>query len=273
MELPWRLFTGILALWILVGVVPFVFLGDLHAAAEFANAFGFVNALFAALAFGGVVWAIRLQTKELELQRSEIEETRDELRRSADAQTLSLQMHLFAALLTARNNVAQGYAVAAERESGVLRPNQAAHHQHLVELEWLLREIDRHPSNSFAIPPLRNLVAHQLELLLRRSRLPLQIALANRATNHARSLLLELNQALRDLRRLLAGEPASDLSYELDESLRQAEAVSTAGTFDEVGPACQAYFDRLARQLTIELGAPVPPLSVATDSQPSASGD
>jgi hypothetical protein len=64
MELPWRLFGGIIVLWLLVGVVPFLFLRDLHDAAEFASAFGFVNALFAALAFGGVIWAIRLQTKE-----------------------------------------------------------------------------------------------------------------------------------------------------------------------------------------------------------------
>jgi hypothetical protein len=84
--MPWRLFAGIIVLWVLAGLVPFGVGGDLHDAAEFANSFGFVNALFAALAFGGVIWAIRLQTKELELQRHEVEETRDELRRSADAQ-------------------------------------------------------------------------------------------------------------------------------------------------------------------------------------------
>src|SRR5687767_10761253 len=118
MELPWRLFGGILILWILIGIVPFLIWGDLHSAADFASAFGFVNALFAALAFGGVIWAIRLQTKELELQRLEIEGTRDELRRSADAQQQSQQMHFLTALLLARNNVTQGYAAAASHESG-----------------------------------------------------------------------------------------------------------------------------------------------------------
>src|SRR5687768_12086260 len=162
MELPWRLFAAIVGLWFLVGIVPFLLWRDVHAAAEFANAFGFVNALFAALAFGGVIWAIRLQTKELELQRQEIEETRDELRRSADAQHQSQQMHFLSALLAARNNVAQGYAAAAERETGPLRPSQVGHRQHLAELEWLLHLVDRHESNPFAVPPPATIVAHQI---------------------------------------------------------------------------------------------------------------
>jgi hypothetical protein len=54
-ELPWRLFGCIVALWVLVGVVPMLLWRDLNSAADFANTFGFVNALFAALAFGGVI--------------------------------------------------------------------------------------------------------------------------------------------------------------------------------------------------------------------------
>lgn len=246
MELPWRLFAGIILLFLLVGIVPF-FIGDLHDAAEFANAFGFVNAMFAALAFGGVIWAIRLQTKELELQRLELEETRDELRRSADAQTLSQQMHFVSALLAARNNVAQGYAVAADREQGPLRPSHAAHREHLARLEWLLHQVDCHKGNPFPPPSVVELVTHQLAILLTRTYPTIQSALANGATNHARSLLLDLNHALRDLRRLLACEPQSDLSCVLDQAIERGEEATLASDFDEVAQLCRDVFNPLSR--------------------------
>lgn len=257
MDLPWRLFTGIVLLWLLVAVVPFLYWGDVHAAAEFADVFGFVNALFAALAFGGVIWAIRLQTKELELQRLEVEETRDELRRSADAQTLSQEMHFLSALLTARNSVAQGYAVAADRETGPLRPNQAAHRQHLAELEWLLHLVDRHQGNPFALPSVHQLVAHQLGMLLTRSHAPMQAALGNRATNHVRSLLLELNQSLREQRRMLAGEQPTPFSRLLDRCLIAAETATTANEFEEIATLCRDVFNDLAAQVEAELGTPI----------------
>lgn len=262
MDLPWRLFAGIIALFVLVGVVPFMYWGDLHAAAEFANAFGFVNALFAALAFGGVIWAIRLQTKELELQRLEVEETRDELRRAADAQSLSQEMHFLSALLAARNNVAQGYAAAAERDSGPLRANQAAHRLHLAELEWLLGQVDRHPSNPFALPPVQSLAAHQLGMLLRRAHPVLQSALTNGAANHARNLLLDLNTTLREVRRLLSCEPACELSRLLDRSIAQAEKASTADGFDEIAQLCQEVFNNLAAFATADQQAPVPAIEL-----------
>jgi hypothetical protein len=258
MELPWKLFGGIIVLWVLVGVVPFVLSRDVHDAAEFASTFEFVNALFAALAFGGVIWAIRLQTKELELQRLEVEETRDELRRSADAQTLSQEMHFLSALLAARNNVAQGYAAAAAQETGTLRPNQAAHRQHLIELEWLLQQVDRHPANPFSLPPVRVLVVHQIGRLLERAHLPLQTALTHRATNHVRSLLLELNQTVRELRRQLPCEGANDLSQLLDRQLILAESVTTIDDFVEISKICCEVFDQLSEQMTAELNRQLP---------------
>jgi hypothetical protein len=263
MELPWRLFAGILVLWLLIGVVPFLYWRDLHAAAEFANAFGFVNALFAALAFGGVIWAIRLQTRELELQRLEIEETRDELRRSADAQNQSQQMHFLAALLAARNNVAQGYAAAAARETGVLRPSHTAHRQHLAELEWLLQCVDRYESNPFAVPPPTTLVTHQVALLLARSYPILDSALSNRASNHLRSLLLELNHSLRELRRLLSGEqtPVREFIELLDRSIASAESVNTADDFDEIAQTCYTVFNGLHAHVSASLGTTIPALS------------
>jgi hypothetical protein len=262
MELPWRLFAGIVVLWLLVGVVPFLFWGELHAAAEFASGFGFVNALFAALAFGGVIWAIRLQTKELELQRLEIEETRDELRRSADAQHQSQQMHFLSALLAARNNVAQGYAAAAERETGSFRPSQLAHRQHLAELEWLLQQVDQQKTNPFVLPPPEVLVAHQIELLLTRAHPLFRSALANRAANHARGLLLDLNHALREMQRPLGSGPAyaSDLFGILDQCIAQAETVAAVGDFDEIARTCDQVFNGLSRQVSSALGKVMPEL-------------
>jgi hypothetical protein len=245
MDLPWRLFAGIVLLWLLVGIVPLFLSGDVHAAAEFASTFEFVNALFAALAFGGVIWAIRLQTKELELQRLEVEETRDELRRAADAQTLSQEMHFLSALLAARNNVAQGHAVAAEREQGALRLNHVAHRQHLAELEWLLQQVDRHRSNPFALPAPSVLAAHQLGMILGRAHQPLQLALTNRAINHLRSLLLNLGEALRELRRMVSGDPQGELSLLLDRTHAQVESATTIDDFADMAQLCLEVYGAL----------------------------
>ena len=46
----------------------------------FGDMFGAVNTLFSGLAFAGIIFAIILQSKELELQRSELELTREELK-------------------------------------------------------------------------------------------------------------------------------------------------------------------------------------------------
>lgn len=264
MELPWRLFACIVALWLLVGLIPWLLLRDLHSAADFASTFSFVEALFGALAFGGVIWAIRLQTKELELQRLEVEETREELRRSADAQFQSQQMHFLSALLTARNNVAQGYASAAAYESGPLQPSRLAHRQHLVELEWLLQVVDRHESNPFAIPKLPTLVAHQVGQLLRRAHPALQAALQHRAANHLRGIMLDLNQSLREMRRLLAQETEPcELCGLLDDSIRQAETVSTANDFDETAEISVRVYGGLRAGLEPAIGDCLPPLQTS----------
>ncbi len=47
---------------------------------EFGDMFGGVNALFSGLAFVGVIIAIMMQSKELELQREELKQTREELK-------------------------------------------------------------------------------------------------------------------------------------------------------------------------------------------------
>lgn len=76
---------------VLVGeaVVVYWSLGDWGKSGTFGDTFGAANALFSGLAFGGVIVAILLQRKELELQRKELELTRRELARTAEAQEKS----------------------------------------------------------------------------------------------------------------------------------------------------------------------------------------
>jgi len=47
---------------------------------QFGDMFGAINALFAGFAFGGVIYTIFLQMKELEYQREELKLTRDEIK-------------------------------------------------------------------------------------------------------------------------------------------------------------------------------------------------
>ena len=53
---------------------------DLGHRGQFGDLFGALNALFAGLAFAGIIWAIILQKNELELQREELAQTRQEIK-------------------------------------------------------------------------------------------------------------------------------------------------------------------------------------------------
>ena len=57
----------------------------LQLSGTFGDTFGMVNALISAVAFGGVLYTIHLQRKELALQREEVRAARREASRSADA--------------------------------------------------------------------------------------------------------------------------------------------------------------------------------------------
>lgn len=76
----------------------------------FAEAFGnIVGPLFAALAFGGLIYTAWMQRIELSLQRQELGQTREELKRTADAQEASeaaLSEQVRIAQLAARLNAA-----------------------------------------------------------------------------------------------------------------------------------------------------------------------
>ncbi|MYB66895.1 MAG: hypothetical protein F4X75_00150 [Gemmatimonadetes bacterium] len=79
-------------------IVLFWLFPDIGARGQFGDTFGAVNALFAGLAFAGIIFAIILQKKELELQRQELKETRDEIRGQKEqlqAQDQTLQKQNF----------------------------------------------------------------------------------------------------------------------------------------------------------------------------------
>ena len=103
--LPWLLFPGIIILWGMSIIVLCRFFPDIGVRGQFGDSFGAVNALFAGLAFAGVIFAILLQKKELELQRDELglqrkelEDTRAEIRGQKEqlqAQKQTLQKQNF----------------------------------------------------------------------------------------------------------------------------------------------------------------------------------
>jgi hypothetical protein len=79
------------------GTTWYILEGNEHRG-TFGDMFGAVNALFSGLAFGGVIFAIILQRKELSLQRRELELTRDELHGQKEqmrAQNITLKKQNF----------------------------------------------------------------------------------------------------------------------------------------------------------------------------------
>jgi hypothetical protein len=83
--------------------------GGPSSAAEYGDMFGFANAIFSGLAFGGVIIAILLQSQELALQRRELELARDEARRSAGAQENVARLSAISELITHYRNLGVMY--------------------------------------------------------------------------------------------------------------------------------------------------------------------
>ena len=96
---PWLLlFLGVIILWGILWALSSWGYPKIEERGQFGDSFGGINALFAGLAFAGVICAILLQKKELELQRKELEETRAEIRGQKEqlqAQNQTLQKQNF----------------------------------------------------------------------------------------------------------------------------------------------------------------------------------
>jgi hypothetical protein len=96
-----------LILWATPAIVIYLTNVKVGDSGSFGDAFGTVNALFSGAAFGGIIYTILLQKRELRLQRYELELTRQELRRSAEAQEkseIALSTQAQSLLLAARIN-------------------------------------------------------------------------------------------------------------------------------------------------------------------------
>ena len=77
---PWLLlFPGVIILWGLFWTLSSWLYPEIECRGQLGDSFGVVNALFAGLAFAGVIYAIILQKKELGLQRDELGLQRREL--------------------------------------------------------------------------------------------------------------------------------------------------------------------------------------------------
>lgn len=70
----------VIAVQIVFGFIVGNFFSSWADAGVFGDMFGAINTLFAGLAFAGIIFAIFLQSKELELQREELKQTRAELK-------------------------------------------------------------------------------------------------------------------------------------------------------------------------------------------------
>ena len=75
------IFLGLIFVLCIYTIVLYRLSPDIGARGQFGDSFGFVNALFAGLAFASVIWAIILQRQELEFQRQELEFQRQEFQK------------------------------------------------------------------------------------------------------------------------------------------------------------------------------------------------
>ncbi len=123
--LPWLMFPGVIILWgTSIVLVQWLF-PEIEERGQFGDSLGGVNALFAGLAFAGVIWAIILQQKELvlqraelALQRAELEKTREEIKGQKEqlaAQNQTLQQQSFESsffqLLGLHNDIVNSMAI------------------------------------------------------------------------------------------------------------------------------------------------------------------
>ena len=76
----WLILSFVVIFWFASVIEWFPWWATKNEGGEFGDSFGAINALFAGLAFTGVIFAIILQWQELRLQRQELRDTRTEIR-------------------------------------------------------------------------------------------------------------------------------------------------------------------------------------------------
>jgi len=97
----WHVLIGVVCvilLWMLGGLWFPSYMTEFKNIGAFGDQFGSVNALFSGLAFAGVIYAVILQSKELQLQREELKQTRDVLedqKQQLEEQNKTMQQQRF----------------------------------------------------------------------------------------------------------------------------------------------------------------------------------
>lgn len=128
----WLILLFVVSSWFLFVMEWFPWWTEENARGTFGDSFGVVNALFSGLAFAGVIYAILLQKKELELQRKELklqrktlEATEVEIRGQKEqlqAQNETLQKQNFESsffqLLTIHNDIVNSMKIRQNEEFG-----------------------------------------------------------------------------------------------------------------------------------------------------------
>jgi uncharacterized membrane protein YcjF (UPF0283 family) len=150
----------------IAGYLIYQSFGKWEERSSFGSMFGAVGTIFSGLAFAGVIYAILLQRRDLELQRNELEMTREELKRSAMAQEKSekalveqAKMMELTAKLTALNFLAEAYKSRIEFLDSQGRENQRERDKwnnimgNLEELTSEIRNDDLPPNKSLNPTP------------------------------------------------------------------------------------------------------------------------
>ena len=96
---PITLFIFVVLAWLLTLFIGHTLIDTWQERGQFGDLFGSVNALFAGLAFAGLIYAILLQRQELQLQREELRLQREEMAASREQLTAqaAAQVALFRA--------------------------------------------------------------------------------------------------------------------------------------------------------------------------------
>jgi hypothetical protein len=138
------LFVGVIFIQIVAGYAISTQFTTWPERGAFGDMFGAVNTLFSGLAFVGVIYAIFLQSQELELQRKELELTRNELSKSASAQAEQAKLLLHTAKINAVSSKLDTYTTLMVNKRSVPGGEDVVARKHVAEtLEELEALLDK----------------------------------------------------------------------------------------------------------------------------------